>query len=66
MSDDERSAFVGMSAGGREDLSIAIGDIEKKLRTQAIDSFGRAPLAPDQSPNQASHVRSNTHQAMID
>ena len=46
-SDNERSAFVGMSAGGRKDLSVVIGDIEKKVRPQAIDSFGRAPRAPD-------------------
>jgi hypothetical protein len=47
MSDDERSAFVGMSAGGLKDLSVVIGDIKKKVRPQAIDSFGRAPRAPD-------------------
>ena len=47
MSDNERSAFAGMSAGGRKDLSVVIGDIKKKVRPQAIDSFGRAPRAPD-------------------
>lgn len=46
-SDNERSAFVGISAGGRKDLSIVIGNIKKKVRPQAIDSFGRAPRAPD-------------------
>ena len=45
--DDERSAFVGILAGGRKDLSVVIGDIKKKVRPQAIDSFGRAPRAPD-------------------
>ncbi len=47
MSDDERFAFVGMSAGGSENLSVVIGDIKKKVRPQAIDSLGRAPRAPD-------------------
>lgn len=61
-SDNERSAFVGISAGGRKDLSIVIGNIKKKVRPQAIDSFGRAPRAPDE----AIDVCSKARKAMID